>query len=113
MNVRPLAATRRRASAVGITVLVVAFIAAGGQTIARAQARASRQPASATSPARRATFILTACRDMAARYSPYPVKDPTADERAVVAGRVYRAVLDESAQRAIDSASTGTSGAGC
>ena len=34
-------------------------------------------------------------------YSPYPVKDPTADERAVVAGRVYRAVLDEWSQRAM------------
>ena len=34
-------------------------------------------------------------------YSPYPVKDPTADERAVVAGRVYRAVLDEWGQRAM------------
>ncbi len=34
-------------------------------------------------------------------YPPYPVKDPTADERAVVAGRVYRAVLDDWAQRAM------------
>jgi hypothetical protein len=33
-------------------------------------------------------------------YSPYLVKDPTADERVEVAGRVYRAVLDEWVRRA-------------
>ena len=38
MNDRPLAATRRRRSTVGTTVLVVAFIVAGGQTIALAKA---------------------------------------------------------------------------
>ena len=35
------------------------------------------------------------------RYWSYPVSDPTAAERAVLAGRVYRAVLDESVQRAM------------
>ena len=59
--------------------------------------------------ARRTILVLTACRDLAGWYSPYPVKDPTADERAVVAGRVYRAVLDEWAQRAMTTPRTGTS----
>ena len=92
MNVRPLAATRRRASAVGTTVLVVAFIAAAGQTIALAQGAHGRQRASRTIARNAATIS-------GGRYSPYPVMDPTAGERAVVAGRVYRAILDEWAHR--------------
>ncbi len=35
------------------------------------------------------------------RYWPYPVNDPTAAERAGLAGLVYRIVLDESVQRAM------------
>jgi hypothetical protein len=34
------------------------------------------------------------------RYAPYPVKDPSAAERAVLAGWLYRILLDEWAQRA-------------
>jgi hypothetical protein len=34
------------------------------------------------------------------RYAPYPVKDPTAAERAALAGWVYRIVLDEWAHQA-------------
>ena len=52
MNVRSLAASRRRASAVGITVLVVAFIGADGRTIARAQGgrAANQRPAQGHRP---------------------------------------------------------------
>jgi hypothetical protein len=93
MNVRPLAATRRRSSAVGITVLVVAFIAARGQTIALAQGAhgGNGRPAQP----------LETRNNPGGRYSPYPVMDPTAGERAVVAGRIYRAILDDAAQRAM------------
>lgn len=34
------------------------------------------------------------------RYTPYPVKDPTAAERAVIAGRAYRTILDAWVKRA-------------
>ena len=34
-------------------------------------------------------------------YAPHPVMDPTAGERTIVAGRVYRAVMDRSVQGAV------------
>ena len=88
-------------SGVGTTVLVVAFIAVGGQTIARAQGgrAANQRPAQGLgTPNNLNPYGMP---QFGGWYSPYPVKDPTADERAVVAGRVYRAVLDEWAQRAM------------
>src|SRR5258708_35476540 len=99
MNVRPMAAIRGRSSAIGTTVLVAAFIVVGGQTIARAQAgRATNQrpPQGLGTPN---SFSPYGIPNIGGRYWPYPVKDPTADERAVVAGRVYRAILDGGAQR--------------
>ncbi len=95
MNVRPLAATRRRASAVGTTVIAVAFIAGLGQTIAFAQGThgGNGRPAQP----------LETRNNPGGHYSPYPVMDPTAGERAVVASRVYRAILDDGAQRAVAS----------
>ncbi len=50
---------------------------------------------------------------MQGHYSPYPVRDPTAGERAVVAGRVYRAVLDEWARWAVTTPRPGRRAAGC
>ena len=89
MNVRPFVATCQRGSAIGTTVLIVALMAVGGQTIARAQAAhiANQRP-----PQRLGT------PQTEGRYWSYPVEDPTAAERAVIAGRVYRAVLVEWAQ---------------
>jgi hypothetical protein len=101
MNVRPFAATRGRSLAIGTTVLVAAFIVVGGQTIARAQTgRATNQhPAQGLRTPN--SFSPYGLPNIGGRYWPYPVKDPTADERAAVAGRVYRAIVDEWAQRAM------------
>ena len=101
MNVRPIAAIRGRCSAIGTTVLVAVFIVVGGQTIARPQTgRATNQhPAQGLRTPN--SFSPYGLPNIGGRYWPYPVKDPTADERAVVAGRVYRAILDEWAQRAM------------
>jgi len=91
-DLRPRAATRRRALAVGKTVLVAAFFAVTAQAIARAQVpHLGGRPAQGN-PGDPHPF------DMPGRYAPYPVIDPTAGERAAVAARVYRAVLDDSAQ---------------
>ena len=46
-------------------------------------------------------LILMVRRKLGGRTHLYPVKDPTADERAVVAGRIYRSILDEWTQRAM------------
>ena len=93
MNVRSLAASRGRATAIGITMLVVAFIGADGRTSARAQggrAVNQRPPQAPGTPGN---------ANLRGRHGPDPIKDPTAVERAEVAGRVYRAVLDEWVQR--------------
>ncbi len=93
MYVRYLAASRGRATAIGITMLVVAFIGADGRTTAHAQggrAVNQRPPQAPVTPGN---------ANLRGRHGPDPVKDPTAAERAEVAGRVYRAVLDEWVQR--------------
>jgi hypothetical protein len=94
MGVRHLAATRRRASSVAIMVLVAAFIAVVGQTIGRAQGVHAGTGRPAQGNGTPNNFNSYDMRHIGG-FSPYPVKDPTADERAVVAGRVYRALLDE------------------
>ena len=99
MSVRYLAATRRRAWAVWITV-IVAFVAVSGETIALAQGvhATSGRPAQGNgTPNNFNSYGIP----QIGGYAPYLVKDPTADERAVVAGRVYRAVLDEWPERGI------------
>jgi hypothetical protein len=100
MSVRSSAASRRRASVVGMMVFVVAFVGANGGTIARAQG--GRAPDQRPAQGTTAPGILNpyAAPPMRGSYSPYLVKDPTADERVEVAGRVYRAVLDEWVGRA-------------
>ena len=100
MNLRPIATTRRRAAKVSTAAFVVALLAVGGETRARAQfgrAVNQRPPQAPGTPSNLDPYGMPR---FGGWYSPYPVKDPTADERAVVAGRVYRAVLDEWAQTA-------------
>jgi hypothetical protein len=101
MNVRSQAASRGRATAIGITMLVVAFIGADGRTSARAQggrAVNQRPPQAPGTPGN---------ANLRGRHGPDPIKDPTAGERAEVAGRVYRAVLDEWVQRPTTTAGSG------
>ena len=100
MRVRSSAASRRRGSVVGMMVFVVAFVGANGGTIARAQGgRALDQhPAQGTN----VPGILNpyAAPPIRGSYSSYLAKDPTAAERVEVAGRIYRAVLDDWVRRA-------------
>lgn len=95
MNDRPLALTRRRASTAGTTVLVIAFVTTGGQTSARAQAGRAVNQRPPQAPGTPSSLSPYGMPRFGGWYSPYPVKDPTAAERAIVAGRVYRAVADE------------------
>jgi hypothetical protein len=76
-------------------VLVIAFVGVDGRTIARAQG--GRAPDQRPAQGTNAPGILNpyAPLPMRGSFAPYLVRDPTADERAAVAGRVYRAVLDE------------------
>jgi hypothetical protein len=102
LNVRPLATARRRQSAIGATVLVVAVFSFGCQTIARAQTgRAANQ---------RPGQGLGSLHGLGPNgapyngtYAPLPATDPTAAERAVVAARVYQSIMEERAQRAMAS----------
>jgi hypothetical protein len=100
MNVRPSATTRRRASTVSTTALIVALIAVVGETRARAQfgrAANQRPPQAPGTPSDLSPYGMPR---FGGWYSPYPVKDPTAVERAVVASRVYRDILAEWEQTA-------------
>ncbi len=96
MNVRTFETTRRRALTPGIAMIAVAaLVVADGQDTARAQGgRAISQgrgqgmgPSNSLNP--------YAVPQSSGRYSPYPVKDPTAAERTLIAARVYRTVLDD------------------
>ena len=81
-------------------VFVVAFV---GEEVERSLVpKAGGPPTSVRpkGPERRAPLPYAA-PPVRGSYSPYLVKDPTADERAAVAGRVYRAVLDEWVRRAM------------
>jgi hypothetical protein len=100
MRVRSSAASRRRGSVVGMMVFVVAFVGANDGTIARAQG--GRAPDQHPAQGTNAPGILNpyAAPPMRGSYSPYLAKDPTAGERVEVAGRVYRAVLDDWMRRA-------------
>jgi hypothetical protein len=100
MNFRPPSATRRRVSAVGTTVLVVVFIPISGQTIALAQGGRATNQRPAQGNGTPNAFNSYSMSHIRGHYSPFPVKDPTADERALVAGRVYRAIQHEWAQQA-------------
>jgi hypothetical protein len=99
MNIQPLATTRRPVSAVGTTSLVLALIAVGGQTIARAQGGRAANQRAPQAPGTPNNLSPYGMPRFGGWYSPYPVKDPTGDDRAVVASWVYRAVLNEWVQR--------------
>jgi hypothetical protein len=101
MNVRSLEATRGRPSAVGIAVLAAAFLVADGLKSARAQHGNTASPLPAQRAGPPGSLNPYATTHLPGRYWSYPVSDPTAAERAVLAGRVYRTVLDESVRRAM------------
>jgi len=96
MNVGDVGATRRRAAALGLLVLGIALVETAQPVSAdpqRGQSRANARPAQ--------PFGNPSAAYGQGRYTPYPVKDPTAAERAVVAGRVYWTTLDRWVQRAM------------
>lgn len=99
MNVRSSGSIRRRASFVRRSILALTIVGAAGPASAGPQAgraggnQRPAQPVGNTNP-----YSALAARS---RYAPYPVKDPTAAERAVIAGRVYRAVLEGWVQSAL------------
>ena len=103
MNFRPLATFRWRESAIGVMVLVVAFLVLGCQTIAKAQGgRATNQRAGQGMGSLHG-LNPNGTPQIGGTYAPLPVKDPTATERALVAARVYQSIMDEWAQRAMES----------
>jgi hypothetical protein len=108
MDVRPFTATRRRVSANAVALFVVAFISVGCQTNALAQSGRPANPRPAQGPGTANSFNAYGMPRIGGRYWPYPVKDTTADERAVVAGSVYRALLGEWAQRAVSTLRPGS-----
>jgi hypothetical protein len=81
-------------------VFVVAFAGANGGTIARAQGGRAPDQRPAQGTTAPGTLNPYAAPTMRGSYSPYLAKDPTADERVAIAGRVYRAVLDDWVRRA-------------
>ncbi len=102
MNVGYLGATRRRAAALGLLVLAVAFVEIIDPVSAdpqRGQAKSNPLPAQPVGNANALNPYSAAVGP--GRYSPYPIKDPTAAERALIAGRAYRTTLDGWVQRAL------------
>jgi hypothetical protein len=100
MTSRRLSSSRWRTVALGTALLVVASMAVGGRSVAHAQAGRAvnqRPPQAPGTPNNLSPYGMPR---FGGWYSPYPVNDPTADERAVIAGRIYRSILDEWAQRA-------------
>ena len=94
MSARSRAVISLRALVVGMMVLAGAFAGDDGRSIARAQGRAPDQrPAQGTNAP--GTLNPYAAPPMRGSFAPYLVRDPTADERATLAGRVYGAILDE------------------
>ncbi len=88
-------------AAVGVTVLVVAFVGADGRSIARAQGGRAVNQRPPQAPG------TTGNANLRGRHGPDPIKDSTAAERAAAAGRVYRAILDEGAPKATTAPGTG------
>jgi hypothetical protein len=108
MNVRNLESTRCRALAAGIAMIAVAaFVVGDGQKIARAQGRRATSQGRGQGLVPSNSLNPYAAQQIGGRYSPYPVKDPTAAERAEIAGRVDRTLLDGWARRAATTALPG------
>jgi hypothetical protein len=102
MNRGPLAAAGRRALMIAALVLVVALNGALGQSVIYAQGihSGNGRPAQSLPNNLHSDHTL-------GRYSSYPVIDPTAAARAAVAGRIYRASVDERVQNAKNAAQPG------
>ena len=108
MSVRSLETTRRPTLAIGIAMIAVATVFLGnGQGRAHAQGggRATNQRPNQGLGNSNSLNPYSAPQTPG-RFWPLPVKDPTAAERAAIAGRVYRTLLDAWSQRAL--APTGT-----
>jgi hypothetical protein len=97
MNVGYPGAIHRRAAAAGIVVITLGLVDAIGASIARAQHGANQLP---NQPVGKGSNPFSAAYGQG-RYTPYPVTDPTAAERAMVASRVYSTILDGWVQRAV------------
>ncbi len=95
MDVRRFVATCRHDSTFVAALLVVAFITVEWQNIARAQfgRPANQRPAQGYGSAN--SLNPYGMPRIGGANSPYPIRDPTADERVLVAARVYLALLDE------------------
>ena len=95
MDVRRFVATCRHDSTFVAALLVVAFITVEWQNIARAQfgRPANQCPAQGYGSAN--SLNPYGMPRIGGANSPYPIRDPTADERVLVAARVYLALLDE------------------
>ena len=100
MDVRRFVATCRHDSTFVAALLVVAFITVEWQNIARAQfgRPANQRPAQGYGSAN--SLNPYGMPRIGGANSPYPIRDPTADERVLVAARVYLALLDEWTQSA-------------
>ena len=101
MNVGYHEGIRRRAVALGRLVIAVALIEVVDPVSAdpqRGQSRSNPLPNQPVGNPKGSNPYSAAFGQ--GRYTPYPVKDPTAAERAVVAGRAYRTTLDVLVQRA-------------
>jgi hypothetical protein len=98
MNVRSRKVTRRWAPAVVIAVLAITFVVAGGLEGARAQHGGAANPLPAQRASPPGSLNPYAAPQLPGRYWSFPVSDPTAAERAALAGRIYHAILDEWSQ---------------
>jgi hypothetical protein len=102
MNIGYLAAIRWRAAALGLLALAVALMETVGLVSAdpqRGQSATNPRPAQPSGNPNALNPYSAAYGQ--GRYTPYPVKDPTAAERAVIAGRAYKTTLDDWVQRAM------------
>jgi hypothetical protein len=87
--------------AVGLGILAVVFLGAVGPVSAGPQrGRVGKNPLPAQRAGNSNPFNPYGPY-FPGKYTPYPVKDPTAAERVEIAGRAYRRVLDEWGQQAM------------
>jgi hypothetical protein len=102
MNVGYRAANRRRAAALGVLILAVALMETVDPVSALAQrGRSGTNPRPAQPAGNPKGLNPYSAAYGQGRYTPYPVKDPTAAERAVIAGRAFSTTLDGWVQRAM------------
>jgi hypothetical protein len=103
MNVgRRMGMTLSRAATVVLTVGLIAILARG--TAYAQHTAAGSGNALPNQPIANLNSNPYSAAYGVGKYTPFPVKDPTAAERAVVAGRVYWTIIEESARRAVQPA---------